>query len=228
LNNGEATLFGSGGRKVNACLPSYANTNEGATLGRNATHGATAKARDRIPSGQCEAGTPTNVVPSPFGGKQVRCSNYSRSASPLSHAERLGALALRALVLYPSRSEGVTRTFIRTLAGSLTGGLPLGRLGLSMGLIMDSQIILDKPPVRVLNVLTLNTEVQMKTAYYTPVKMADIFVTAHGVTDLHQADIEERAPVCGMTREAAIAYAKAAYGDYAGIENDETRDVEDV
>jgi hypothetical protein len=27
LNNGEATLFGSGGRKVNACLPSYANDN---------------------------------------------------------------------------------------------------------------------------------------------------------------------------------------------------------
>jgi hypothetical protein len=147
LNNGEATLFGSGGRKVNACLPSYANTNEGATLGRNATHGATAKARDRIPSGQCEAGTPTNVVPSPFGiGQTVtRCSNYSRSASPLSHAERLGALALRALVLYPSRSEGVTRTFIRTLAGSLTGGLPLGRLAGVMGWTVLTKKVLDNP-----------------------------------------------------------------------------------
>lgn len=68
----------------------------------------------------------------------------------------------------------------------------------------------------------------MKTAYYTPVKMAEIFVTAHGVTDLFQADVSERAPVCGMSREEAIAYAKAAYGDCAGIENDDTREVEEV
>jgi hypothetical protein len=56
---------------------------------------------------------------------------YSRSASPLSHAERLGALARLALALYASLSPGVTRTFIRTLAGSFLGGCPL-RLG-SMG-----------------------------------------------------------------------------------------------
>jgi hypothetical protein len=93
---------------------------------------------------------------------------------------------------------------------------------------MYSQIMLDKLPERVLNVLTLNQEGQMKTAYYTPVKMAEIFVTARGVADLHQADVEERAPVCGMVREKAIAYAKAAYGEEAGIENDETREVEEV
>lgn len=62
--------------------------------------------------------------------------------------------------------------------------------------------------------------------WYTPVKMAAIYVTACGVSDLNQADIEERAPVCGMTREQAIAYARAAYGEDAGIENDETREVE--
>jgi hypothetical protein len=93
---------------------------------------------------------------------------------------------------------------------------------------MYQQIIVDKPPVRVFNVPTLNQEGMMKTVYYTPVKVAQIFVTAHGVTDLFQADVEERAPVCGMTREKAIAYAKAAYGEDAGIENDETREVEDV
>jgi hypothetical protein len=59
------------------------------------------------------------------------CAPYSRSASPLSHADRLGALARLALALYASRSPGVTRTFIRTLAGSFLGGCPL-RFG-SMG-----------------------------------------------------------------------------------------------
>lgn len=63
---------------------------------------------------------------------------------------------------------------------------------------------------------------------YTPVKMAQIFVTARGIADFHQADIEERAPVCGLSREKAIAYALAAYGEDAGIENDDTREVEDV
>jgi hypothetical protein len=93
---------------------------------------------------------------------------------------------------------------------------------------MYQQIFLDKPSDAVFNVPTLNQEVQMKTAYYTPVKMADLFVTAFGVSDLHQADVAERAPVCGLTREKAIAYARAAYGEYAGIENDETREAEDV
>jgi hypothetical protein len=68
-----------------------------------------------------------------FGPVRLQRSNYSRSASPLSHAERLGARAFRALTLYVSRSPGVTLTFIRTLAGSFLGGCPLGRFGCSMG-----------------------------------------------------------------------------------------------
>jgi hypothetical protein len=64
--------------------------------------------------------------------------------------------------------------------------------------------------------------------HYTPVKLADIFVYADGIRDLHQADVSERASVCGMTREKAIAYARAAYGEDAAIENDETREVEEV
>jgi hypothetical protein len=67
--------------------------------------------------------------------------------------------------LYLSLSAGVTRTFIRTLAGSLRGGLPLG-LALVIGGIMYSQIILDKPLVRVLNVLTINKELYMEPLEY--------------------------------------------------------------
>jgi hypothetical protein len=33
-------------------------------------------------------------------------------------------------------------------------------------------------------------------------------------------EVAEVAPVCGMTKEAAIAYARAAYGDDAGIINE--------
>ncbi len=44
---------------------------------------------------------------------------------------------------------------------------------------------------------------------YTPVK-----VTMHG-------NIAEHAPVCGMTLPAAIAYAKEAYGEDAGVACDE-------
>jgi hypothetical protein len=55
------------------------------------------------------------------------CAPYSRSASPLSHADRLGALARLALALYASRSPGVTRTFIRLVAGSAILGLPRDR-----------------------------------------------------------------------------------------------------
>jgi hypothetical protein len=69
-----------------------------------------------------------------FGRSTLQRSNYSRSASPLSHAERLGARARLALALYVSRSPGVTLTFIRTLAGSFLGGCPL-RFG-SMGRIV--------------------------------------------------------------------------------------------
>lgn len=59
----------------------------------------------------------------------MQCSNYSLSANPLSHADRLGAIARLALTLYVSLSPGVTLTFIRTLAGSFLGGCPLRFLG---------------------------------------------------------------------------------------------------
>ena len=64
--------------------------------------------------------------------------------------------------------------------------------------------------------------------YYTPVKLAPLYVTARGIADMNQAEIEERAPVCGMTREKAVAYALTAYGADAAIENDYTHDVEVV
>lgn len=69
--------------------------------------------------------------------------NYEkRSASALSHADRL-TLALAAAFAYVSFSTGVTRRWICSVAGSLMGGLPLGRF--VMGLIMPTQIIVDKP-----------------------------------------------------------------------------------
>jgi hypothetical protein len=46
--------------------------------------------------------------------------------------------------------------------GVFLGGLPPWSLGLIHDRIMYSQIMLDKPPVMVLNVLTLNKEVQME------------------------------------------------------------------
>jgi hypothetical protein len=57
----------------------------------------------------------------------------SRSASPLSHAESPGAFARLAFALYSVRSARVTRTFIRTLEGSLMGGLPRPRFAWFMG-----------------------------------------------------------------------------------------------
>ena len=64
--------------------------------------------------------------------------------------------------------------------------------------------------------------------YFTPVKLAPIIAYADGVRDLNQPEVSERAPVCGMTRERAIAYARIAYNDDAGIENEVTRIVESV
>ena len=49
-----------------------------------------------------------------------------RSASALSHADRL-TLALSAARWYVDFSSGVTRRWICSVAGFLTGGLPLGR-----------------------------------------------------------------------------------------------------
>jgi hypothetical protein len=51
------------------------------------------------------------------------------SASPLSHAERPFGLAF---LRYPAFSCGVQRNRATAVAGVLTGGLPLGRLGLSI------------------------------------------------------------------------------------------------
>ena len=55
---------------------------------------------------------------------------HYESASFLSHAETPSGLAL---ALYPRFSCGVQRKPTRAVAGFLMGGLPLGRLGLSMG-----------------------------------------------------------------------------------------------
>jgi hypothetical protein len=77
-------------------------------------------------------------VPTPvsFGGLGNRGRGYSSnpplyalSASPLSHAERPCGLAF---LRYPTFSCGVQRNSTRAVAGFLSGGLPLGRLGLSM------------------------------------------------------------------------------------------------
>ena len=84
-------------------------------------------------------------------------SELSRSARAFSQTLKDTPARLDAL-LYRSRSPGVTLTFIRAVAGSFRGGLPLGLLGLSMGGIMYSQIMLDKSLILLLNVLTLNKE----------------------------------------------------------------------
>lgn len=82
----------------------------------------------------------------------LRC-NYALSAKSLSHAETpLGFAFFR----YPTFSCGVQRKPTRAVAGFLRGGLPLGFLAGSMLLIMYAQIIIDKPSVQVLTVLTLN------------------------------------------------------------------------
>lgn len=66
-------------------------------------------------------------------------------------------------------------------------------------------------------------------SFYTPVKLATIYVTVNAAGTLNalpnQAEIEEAAPVCGMTRDEAIAFARAAYGEDAGIMDDDTREV---
>jgi hypothetical protein len=62
----------------------------------------------------------------------------------LSHAES-ATLARSAARWYFAFSAGVTRKSIRAVAGSGMGGLPLGRLGCSMGELCATQIILDKP-----------------------------------------------------------------------------------
>lgn len=77
------------------------------------------------------------------------------SASPLSHAERpLGLAFLR----YPAFSCGVQRNSTRAVEGFLMGGLPLGRLGLSIADIVPVQKRLDNPLPILYSVRTLNAE----------------------------------------------------------------------
>ena len=71
-------------------------------------------------------------------------THESRSASALSHAER-ATFARSAARWYFDFSAGVQRTYRRSVAGSALGGLPGGRLGLSIPEIMDAQKPLDKP-----------------------------------------------------------------------------------
>ena len=64
------------------------------------------------------------------------------SASFLSHLE---TPCFPAFLRYPAFSCGVQRNSTRAVAGFFMGGLPLGRLGLSMPDIVPVQIIIDKP-----------------------------------------------------------------------------------
>ena len=80
------------------------------------------------------------------------------SASFLSHAETPSGLAF---LRYPAFSCGVQRKPTRAVAGFLIGGLPLGRLGLSMP-NYSAYKYLDKPSCEVFNVLTLNKEAVME------------------------------------------------------------------
>lgn len=83
------------------------------------------------------------------------------SARPLSHADRLTP-SFRAVPVYAAFSAGVQRNLTTSVAGSLRGGLPFGRL--SMPPIMWLQIILDKWVAGVFNVATLNKEMTMNAA----------------------------------------------------------------
>lgn len=65
-------------------------------------------------------------------GQRPDAVHPSRSASAFSQTLRETPARLAA-ALYLSRSPEVTLTFIRTLAGSLEGGLPLGFLALVIG-----------------------------------------------------------------------------------------------
>ena len=66
------------------------------------------------------------------------------SARALSHAVRV-TFSFAAVREYASFSAGVTRRWIWAVAGSLMGGLPLGRLG-SMPELSPTQIILAISP----------------------------------------------------------------------------------
>ena len=55
----------------------------------------------------------------------------------------------------------------------------------------------------------------MKT--YTPCKLANIMADAFTGVDPNQADVDEMAPVCGLSLEAATEWARKAYGEDAAI-----------
>lgn len=89
----------------------------------------------------------------------VDAPHQSLSARPLSHAEMFALPVSRlAFLRYPAFSCGVQRKRTTAVAGSLMGGLPLGRLGFSMVPIMWLQILLDKWSAQVFTVATLNQE----------------------------------------------------------------------
>lgn len=82
------------------------------------------------------------------------------SASFLSHVETPSGLAF---LRYSRFSCGVQRTSTRAVAGFLMGGLPLGRLGLSMPELWHVQIMLDKPPDPLYYVRTVNQHIRRQT-----------------------------------------------------------------
>ena len=87
-------------------------------------------------------------------------NNYALSAMPLSHLETPWRPAL---LLYPDFSCGVQRNSTRAVAGFLMGGLPLGRLGWFMALIMPVQIIVDKCRTALYYVRTVNQPIRRQT-----------------------------------------------------------------
>jgi hypothetical protein len=95
-------------------------------------------------------------------------NSQALSASPLSHAERPLGLAF---LLYPAFSCGVQRNSTRAVDGFLMGGLP--RFGLSIGVIVRTQISLDKRLDPLYSVRTVNQEGQMKAT----VTIAAFYVT---------------------------------------------------
>ena len=80
---------------------------------------------------------------------------YALSARSFSQVETPLGLAFR---LYSAFSALVQRTWICSVARSLggRGGRPLPRVGLSMSVIVPTQIILDKVNLGVYSVYTLN------------------------------------------------------------------------
>ena len=55
---------------------------------------------------------------------------------------------------------------------------------------------------------------------YTPCKLAVIMADANTGVLPNQSDVEEYAPICGMTLEAATKWARQAYGEDAAIIED--------